>query len=271
MDLMKALRMLALVLALATGGFRAHAACPAGMTATSDGYCLRADQTYCGSGMACGDGMTCRSAGRCFYANGCWPGQVSLGKTCLPAGAVVCPGGRSYCDPGQQCTADGGCSGGLPNTGPVCPNGKRAEAGWLCAPDSRTYNPAVQKLCGTAICDRRAECGDNACASPFRQETATRATPAAPRVQAPTVRAPTAPTANTPTVSTPTPPAVSTPTVSTPTPPTVSAPTVSTPTPPTVSTPTVRTPSSPTANTPTVSTPTPPTTTTPQVQTPTTR
>ncbi len=144
-------------------------ACPPGTTPTKDGYCLSAGQNYCGGGMACSNGLTCRNAtGRCFYANGCYPDEVRFPNSCAPPGAVDCGDGK-HCQPGEYCKGDGNCGGGPPATGPLC-GGVRATAGYLCVPDgSSSYNPRTSKLCSTAVCDVRDECGENTCLSPFHQ------------------------------------------------------------------------------------------------------
>ena len=148
--------------------------CVPDATLSSDGYCVAAGETYCGNGKVCRNGLACRQGDRCAYASGCYPDQVHIGNTCMPAGAVSC-GNNRYCDPGQVCTSDGGCRGGSPNTGPVCSNGKRAQAGWICMPDGGSYNPQTQKICGTAVCDIRDECGPtNNCLSGLRQTPAAR-------------------------------------------------------------------------------------------------
>ncbi len=144
-------------------------ACPAGMTPTKDGYCLGAGQTYCGGGMACGDGMTCQAEGRCSYASGCLPDRIKNPRSgaCIPAGYTTCANGGS-CPPGEQCTATG-CEGG-DYSGPDC-GGWRTRAGWVCHPfrANVAYDPRIWKLCGTATCDVRDECGNNACLSPYHQ------------------------------------------------------------------------------------------------------
>lgn len=151
-----------------------HSTCPPGTTLNKDGYCLRADQRYCGNGQMCSDGKVCTSGGRCFYANGCFPGDIRTATgDCISAGSVDCGNGR-YCNPGTYCLPGGGCGGGPPATGPSCSPGFRAPAGNLCTPTGGTYDPREAKLCGTKVCDIRAECGQDKCLSPIHQTAASR-------------------------------------------------------------------------------------------------
>ncbi len=154
-------------------------ACLAGTKPTNDGYCVGSGQTYCGGGMTCGNGMECFPGGTCFYSNGCFPEDVHIGSACFPPGKVYCPNNVS-CEPGGSCNAHGGCTyppGAEPPllTGPDCGGGRGpSKAGYLCAPDGRAYNPATHKICGSTVCDIRAQCGNNACLSPFHQTKAMR-------------------------------------------------------------------------------------------------
>lgn len=151
-------------------------ACPAGTKPTSDGYCISANQNYCGGGMMCGNGMDCLNGGRCFHANGCYPDQTKVGNKCFAAGKVYCSNG-TYCEPGGSCNPAGGCTyppGTEPSfTGPSC-GGLPSPTGSLCGPGGRYYNPMTSKLCGTKVCNIHDECGNNECLSPYRQTQAVR-------------------------------------------------------------------------------------------------
>jgi hypothetical protein len=58
--------------------------------------------------------------------------------------------------------------------------------GYICTPDGRrSYDPTHSKMCGTTVCNILAECGDNACLSPYRQTAAFRE--GSPPVSQPTV------------------------------------------------------------------------------------
>jgi hypothetical protein len=82
----------------------------------------------------------------------CPPGEVRapLSGGCMPAGAVDC-GGGGYCLPGKRCTPSGGCTGGTPNTGPMCGSGRCPE-GNLCGSAGHCYDPRTTYICGTAFC-----------------------------------------------------------------------------------------------------------------------
>jgi hypothetical protein len=147
----------------------AKPACPAGTTANEDGYCLGAGQKYCGGGMTCSDGMRCGKAGHCITANGCDSGYVNINHFCIPAGDVPCDGGRYSCPAGESCNGHGGCHGGNYSGGPMCANGNRTRAGWVCLPSGTSYDPSRFKMCGSTLCSIADDCGDNECLGSVHQ------------------------------------------------------------------------------------------------------
>lgn len=231
--------------------------CPAGMRPTGDGYCLAANQSYCGNAKACSNGLQCRTsgpqAGRCFYANGCYPDQARGPSACVQPGYFSCANG-GQCRHGQTCMPNGKCAGGA--LGAYTPDGGRCSADHQLTPSGECYDPALQKLCGQAACDLRDECdvAKSLCLAPFKQVNAT------PQVRPPTVAPPS--------VQAPAPPTVTPPGVKAPASPTVTPPNVQAPASPTVTPPSVQAPASPTVTPPGVQAPAPPTVTAPNVRVP---
>jgi hypothetical protein len=185
---------------------RAAGSCPAGMTATDDGYCIAADQAYCGGGMACPGGTAWFGAqakfGRCTPANQCQPNERATGPGgiggCIPLDAVDC-GGGTYCPRGLQCTPGGGCEGSRSAFGGEQCNGGFLPTGQRCVPElGLGYNPNHDKVCPATsfspkpwFCNAVQECGSGQdgvmCLNPVRQIAATpqRSVPVTPRVAAP--------------------------------------------------------------------------------------
>jgi hypothetical protein len=117
------------------GGGSAPPSCGPGWVMTSDGGCMPAGATECGSGY-CRPGLRCSSTLQCLSPDNvdcggfvCSAGQrCGSGRQCLDPDDTDCGGGK-YCPAGQACTRSGAC---MPAGAVDCGNGRQCPAGTFC-------------------------------------------------------------------------------------------------------------------------------------------
>lgn len=133
-----------------------------------------AQRVDCGNGNWCPQGNACLIGGLCGRLVNLAPGSVRISNgtycdpgwrehryrpgTCLAPGYVDCTNGTMCPPPNAKCGESGACTGGPPDTGPMCGNTRCAE-GRICASTGRCMNPAILQDCGNgSICSRHAAC-----------------------------------------------------------------------------------------------------------------